>query len=77
MFSELEALLKSVSKMAAILINIKSAEGLTNLRSEGATLAITLLPYLNTCHNYTYISAELIPIAVALLYSLAMHIKDT
>ena len=63
--------------MAAILINIKSAETLPNLRSEGATLSKTLLPYLNTTHNYSYISTQLVPITITLLQSLALHIKDT
>jgi hypothetical protein len=52
----LKAFLDGVSPICAILIVIKLGKDTDHLIDEGATLADILMPYLNACKDYSFLS---------------------
>ena len=74
---KLLSILQTVSKMAAILAHVKVAHDIPNLKCETGTLAITLLPFLNHCCDYSFLQDADVPTLVVFLQSLKVHIKDS
>jgi hypothetical protein len=66
-----------VTPIAAILINIQLQLPNPNYCEEGATLALTLLPFLNKVDDYSFLDKEASFIASRFLASLVRHITDT
>ena len=53
-----EQLLANVAPAAAVMINFEISRVNQNYMEEGATLARTLLPYLNQVTDYSFISED-------------------
>jgi hypothetical protein len=74
---DLEELLAHVAPTAAVMLNIQISLVHSSIMEEGATLARTLLPYLNQITDYRFLTAENNFITSRFLASLITHICDT
>ena len=75
-FGPLEELLQSLAPAAAIMLNIEISLVAPSYTEESATLARTLLPYIDQVADYRFLGAEHSFITGRFLHSLAVHIKD-
>ena len=74
---QLEELLETVAPAAAFMLNIEISLVHNNYMEEGATLARTLLPYLNQLRDYHFLTEKTNFIACRFLASLVRQINDT
>ena len=70
-------MLAIVSPAAAVMLNLEVTLVYPIYMEEGATLARTLLPYLNQVRDYRFLSEDANFIACRFLASLVTHIRDT
>ncbi len=73
---KLTELLSSVSPMAAILLNIEITLVNESLSEEGNTLSYTLLPYIEQCTDFNFLSEDASFMVSRYLKSLVLNIKD-
>ena len=66
-----------MSPAAAVMLNLEVSLVHPSYMEEGATLARTLLPYLNQVRDYRFLSEDANFIAGRFLASLVTHIRDT
>lgn len=75
-FGPLEQLLASIAPAAAIMLNVHISLVSASYSEESATLARTLLPFVNRVTDYRFLSPDTGFIAGRFLASLALHLKD-
>ena len=73
----MEELLSTVSPAAAIMLNLEIALIHKIYMEEGATLAHTLLPYLDQVTDYRFLSEDSKFIDGRFLAALITHVRDT
>lgn len=73
----LEDLLRSLAPAAAIMVNIEVSLTSASYTEESATLARTLLPYIDKVADYRFLGEECHFICSRFLASLAVHLRDT
>ncbi len=72
----LEELLGGLAPAAAVMLNFEISLTSETYSEESATLARTLLPFINQVTDYRFLGAETGFIASRFLGALALHIKD-
>jgi hypothetical protein len=75
--TKLVELLSSVSPMAAILLNIEISLVNDKLMEEGSRLSHTLLPYINSINDFSFLPKKSEHIVNMFLHALSCHVKDT